>query len=296
MRFSNKLTLFLLLLLPAQEWAQSVVELTVDGGYSTTMYNVPDGKRIGGIGYGVDVGYAYFFHPNVGLGLGAGFRHYAGGAQISGLLTYPKVVDTDFEPYDHFTFYDKWKEQQSLYYLEFPISLQFRVPLNKVDLWMAAGVNYSLALKGKTAAQGNLTHRGYYAKWDLTMDIPEHGFYSTSDFRPSSSINVHDVVALFARVDVGIPLAKRWQFLVGVNIHYALMSAFSTNGEAPLGYRNDCPNWSQAHYFMPDYVPLLNTAQVAGRACPLSLGLELGVRYVFRVHQRRAYPWRCLAY
>lgn len=286
------------MLQPACLQAGSTIEFSIDGGYSTILYKVLDGKHVGGLGYGANIGYAYFFHQNVGLGIGLGFRHYAGGAQINGILHYPNVIDTDKEPYEHLTYYSKWCERQNIYYFEIPLSLQFYIPLNHIHLWMAVGANYSLALLGKTSAHGNITHRGYYEKWDLTLDIPAHGFYETSDFKPHNKINLQPTVALFARMDIGIPLTYHWDLLVGVNVHYALLNVFNMEDKLPLGFRNDKEGWQNVHYFMNDYSSLLKTPIVSGKALPLSVNLEIGVKYRFNtkhhlLHHRK-YPCRCV--
>lgn len=286
--------ILLLLLLPAMMRAGSVIELSIDGGYSTTLYKVDNGKKVGGIGYGADLGYAYFFHKNVGIGLGVGFRHFAGGAKIDGELTYPKVIDTDKEPYDHHTYYNNWREKQDLYYVEIPVSLQFYIPANKVHVWLALGAKYNVAVSGRTAAGGDLTHRGYYEKWDLMLDIADHGFYETSDFKPSQSLKPKNTVSLFTRIDLGIPLTQQLDFIIGFNANYCLMPAFALDGRESLGFRNDVPEWSQAHYFMSDYSSLLNTNIISGKANPLSVGLEIGLKYTFRSHKHKRYECRCV--
>lgn len=289
----RSLPICIFLLLPVLLHGQSMLEITVDAGYSATLYKVADGKRLGGVGYGADLGYSYFFHKNVGIGVGVGFRHYAGGAQLNTLLDYPDVIDTDKEPYEHWTYLHNWREKQDLYYVEIPLSLQFRVPLHKINLWFALGAKYNIAVAGHTAAQGDITHRGYYEKWDLTMDIPAHGFYETSDFRPSMSLRPKNTVALFARMDVGIPLTEHWQILIGVNAHYCLMPAYVLDGKDDLGFRNDKAGWADAHYFMTDYSSLLHTPVLSGKANPLSVGLEVGVRYIFNKREK-SYPCHCV--
>jgi len=287
----------ILLLLPALVQARSVLDFTLDAGYSSTQYTLSEGKLRGGIGYGADLGYAWFFHENVGLGLGCGFRHYAGGATISGTLRYPDVIDTDKEPYEHFTTYNNWRETQDLYYVEFPLSLQFFVPLRGINLWMALGANYSLSVGGRTAARGDLTHKGWYDKWHLWVDVPDFGFYETSDFKPSTTLKPLNTVAVFARFDIGIPISRNLDFILGVNAHYAVLSAYNMNGSTPLGFRNDKAGWQDAHYFMSDYSTLLNTPIVSGKAFPWSVDFEIGIKYSFsRQHassHRKQYPCRC---
>jgi len=264
----------------------------MDAGYSVTQYNLSEGRLTGGAGYGADLGYAWFFHENVGLGLGCGFRHYAGGATISGTLRYPNVIDTDKEPYEHFTTYNNWRETQDLYYVEFPLSLQFYVPLNRINLWMAVGANYSLSVAGRTAAQGDIAHLGWYDKWHLWVDVPDFGFYETSDFRPSQSLKPLSTVALFARFDLGIPLTRNLDLVLGLNAHYMVLSAYNLGGTTPLGFRNDKEGWRDAHYFMEDYSSLLNTTVVSGKAFPWSVDFEIGIKYSFSRHKQ--YPCHCV--
>lgn len=284
--------ILLLILLPALVQARSVLELTLDAGYSATQYKLSEGRLMGGVGYGADLGYAWFFHHNVGLGLGCGFRHYAGGAQINGTLVYPDVIDTDRESYTHYTSYANWQEKQDLYYIEFPLSLQFYVPLDAVHLWMALGANYSLSIAGRTSAQGDISHKGYYDKWHLWVSEPDFGFYSTSDFRPTTALKPQSTVAVFARFDIGIPINYNLDFIMGINAHYTVLSAYDLTGTTPLGFRNDKEGWQDAHYFMSNYSSLLTTPVVSGKAFPWSVDFEIGFRY--RFSYQKTYPCHCI--
>ena len=293
--------LSVLLLFPLWMQAQSVVELTVDGGFSTFLYQTADAKRLPAFGYGAHIGYAYFFHPNVGIGTGVGFRQTAGGVHYEGEQVWQGVMDTDHEPYDHHLAIRHWHERYTAYYVEFPLALYFRVPLRHVQLRLEIGAKYGLGIHGNAKASGSLTHTGYYEKWHLWLDVDEYGFYQEDDYKPAQTLPVRNMISAFVRAGVAVPLSRVCCLLAGVHAQYGFNTAFETGGESPLGFRDDRPEGAYSHPFMTSYTSLLNTSLVSGKASPLNVGIELGVRFElspnrYTYRHRRKYPCRCLLY
>ena len=100
---------------------------------------------------------------------------------------------------------------------------------------------------------------------------------------------------------VAVPLSRVCCLLAGVHAQYGFNTAFETGGESPLGFRDDRPEGASFHPFMTSYTSLLNTSLVSGKASPLNVGIELGVRFElspnrYTYRHRRKYPCRCLLY
>ena len=83
------LFLFVGLSLPIAAQMHSAVEISVGGGWSTLGYKVqPKQEDVqaankGSWGAQAHFGYALFFTPKVGLGIGANFSHYGASADLS---------------------------------------------------------------------------------------------------------------------------------------------------------------------------------------------------------------------
>lgn len=274
---------------------QHVIEIIGDAGYTATANQIAHSRTFGGLGYGGSLGYAYFFHPNIGFGVGVGCRHYGMGAQVDYTYQWKDVFDTDTpaEQYTHMVKLNQWKEQVDVYYLEVPVSVQFRFLIaSRTQLLLCIGASYAMPLYSKTKNSGQLTHMGDYPQWGLMLDIPEHGFYTNTDFHPSTSLKMRHTVAPFARIDFAINLTEGLQFLAGARLGLAALPILN-GGTNDLGFRNDIPNGAEFHSFMNDYTSLYNTSENPYATYPFHVSLEIGLRYHFKPYETK-YPCHCL--
>jgi len=102
-------------------------------------------------------------------------------------------------------------EQNAMSYIDFPISVFYRIPLNdKIDLDTRLGVKMDLLLKSSyQLRESDLYTRLYFEEWDLELfKIPAHGLYdSRTDWHPSGEINLAKVFSLFSEVGLDFSLA-----------------------------------------------------------------------------------------
>ena len=121
------------------------IQAHVGLGYGSVGYKLSgDGNRAtGSFSALLQLQYAYFFHPNWGVGAGLWFTNYTTNARIAGTYQWLGQTDTDYETnYDHTSKVNKWKERETLHNLAIPISIQFQM---KKDEWKA-GIFAALGL------------------------------------------------------------------------------------------------------------------------------------------------------
>lgn len=288
--------IFLLSALSSVAFAQSTFEIAIDGGWSMWGYTVNSpAKHTTSFSYGAHVGYAYFFTPHFGLGIGADFRRHGDALTLTTIQSWEDVTDTDGEHYNHHLAINKWRERQRAFYVSIPISIQFRIPTRSVDIYLMAGASYDIALNGHTSAQGTLTHTGDYPQWNMHVDDDVHayGFYSTDDYKPSGKLSMKNTASAFIRADINIPINNRWYFFTGLIARYTFLPAYTQPEQVVSGFRDDSPVGPEAHPFMPTYEPMINTELVSGSFHPVTVGVEIGIRYVFPKRKNK-YPCKCI--
>lgn len=314
--------------LPLMGWAQSPFsgkgvsfEAGFGFGYSSLGYKVAptpelSPKVMGDGGYAAHIGVDFFFTRIFGLGIGADFSRYGGGIGLSNsVLHYPQITDTDGERYEHILNIYEWKERQKQLYVAPQVLFMWAVPFQKVSLDIEIGVEYAFCVGADYRAKGDLEHTGFYDKWGLTLhDVNSHGFYRTTDFKPSARLDgmtQRQQLSLVGRLGVLIPVASHWDLRLSVLAKYAVTGAPKAfqmlNGENYLGptdsqkageavgfYENNPPLQTgdlDPHYFMPAYQSLTTTELVKGHYAPLLVGLEIGIRYTLPF--RKTEPCRC---
>jgi len=292
---SKLLYLLFLLLFSHLTMAESTWEMSIHGGWSSWGYQVSESaKHTTSYSYGVQLGYAYFFTKHLGLGLGVDCHRTGDALTLSTTQSWIGVSDTDGETYNHQLTINRWKDQQQAYYLSLPLSVQLRFPTRVADIYIMAGASYDIALMGNTSATGSLTHTGDYPQWNMHVDddVDAYGFYTTDSYKPTDKLKMNNTLSAFMRANVAFPINKRWYVFVGAIARYSLLTAYSKSDNLSYGFRDDSPIGAQTHPFMNAYVPLINTTLVSGTIHPLTIGLEVGVRYIFP--HKNKYPCKCI--
>lgn len=269
-------------------------ELGVGGGYSVLGYQAASDQSTvtGGFSPTAHVGYALYFCPWVGIGVGVDWTLYSGAVRTSGEQIWDGVTDTDGEKYQHHLLVDKWQEKHSLHYLEVPLSLRFRVPGKSVRWIGEVGAKWGYPIGGNYRGGGSLTHYGYYQPWDLTLrDQADHGFYTETDYHPTDKVEgLRPKWSAFAKTGVAVPLAAMFELAVQVYGQYNFTTLLETGGEAQTGFRDDRVGMAEAHYFMQSYGPMLQSPYVKGAVRPWTAGVEISLRYTIPHPSRNCYP------
>ena len=102
------------------------IQAHVGLGYGSLGYKLegPDNRVHGSFSALLQLQYAYFFHPNWGVGAGLWFTNYVSYAHIGGRYHWQDQTDTDYEQhYDHTSAVDTWREREAIYNIGIPISM-----------------------------------------------------------------------------------------------------------------------------------------------------------------------------
>jgi len=224
---------------------------------------IEDGTwQVAGGAYGAHIGYAYYFIPHFGIGIGADIHRYGGGIRRTYSETQYGVYDTDGEICDITTTYTNWTDRQALYYIELPLSINIRIPVEPIEILINIGAKYNLSIGGRQWAEGQVSYVGYYDKWHLTLEnIAPHDFYTTRDGEEATALRAGHSAALFGRIDVAIPIDKHWSVIAGVYGQYMLQNI--------AGSEASKESWKVLE-------------RTDGTAHPMAAGVELGVRYMIK--------------
>ena len=94
----------------------------------------------------VQLQYAYFFHKNVGIGIGAWLANYTSDGYLQGDFVFPNQWDSDIkngtsEQYTHHADIHNWHERQTIHTVGVPLSLQFQAwgKRNKAGFFTSLG-------------------------------------------------------------------------------------------------------------------------------------------------------------
>lgn len=266
-------------------------------GYSSLGYGTEVGipllaRAESNYSLGAHLGMSVFFGEYVGLSLGGDITRYGGGLGLNGDLRWDGVVDTDGEDYCHVLTINSWRERQFATYVAPQLMLLGQIPAGAVRVSLGVGAEYGFLVGASYKASGLLTHTGYYAPWDLTLkDMPAHGFFTSDALRPSGrleplshagQLSRGQQLALVAKTGVLIPVAEHWDITLHAVAKYTILTGSGVGGEQSIGFQED----PDAHYFIPQYAPLIRTYVACGTMKPWTVGLEVGARYTLSAYKR----------
>lgn len=282
----RKFIIYILVIFTVPVFAQKgiVIEANSGIGYSNIDYLTSiNYNHKGGMQTTYNFGFSYNMTDHFGLGIGISYSSYCASININDYLTWDNIVDSEGEIYQHILNLKGWNESQKLSYFEIPLSLQFNLPIFKKNyLFFNLGVGYGIILNASYEASGILEHLGYYDRWGLTLEnLSSHGFYRTSNFKPSGSFGSKNM--FFTCLDIGIifPISTQWEWYSSTYLRYNLSNNLIEDRNDELGFRDDAINMNKKHYFMTNYGGIINTSYIDSKnAGVYSYGIKLGLRYL----------------
>ena len=235
----------------------------------------------------VQLQYAYFFHPSVGIGIGAWLANYTSHGTLSGEFVYPRtatMLDSDNEPYEHHAAIGAWDERQTVHTVGVPVSLQFQAWGKKRG---AAGFFFDLGAapvytvkSNYHVLSGNIEHYGRYEQWAMTgkpapelHDVKE--FHSITYNGQQAALDVKRFSAT-AFVDLGllIRMSQHTDLLLGIYAHYTFLDIQNAS-LTDIGWKtDDFPNLD-----MQPYNGILATNCIKGQLHPAEAGVKLGLHW-----------------
>ena len=263
------------------------IEAHIGLGYGTLGYGLDGAENSvsGSFSALLQLQYAYFFHPNWGVGAGLWFTNYTSMAHIGGAYTWLDQTDTDTEQhYDHTAKVNRWRERQTIHNIAIPISLQFQYKKEdwKAHIFASLGIAPAFSVfKKYKVLEGAIMHSGYYPAWGLTLDhMHEFGeiHYESNPCAlgvkhepKQGTLSVRPQVVVFADLGALIPLTRQIELFLG---GYFNISVNDANGSAnhPIGWKDD------TFTFMDEYEGAYAT-DLASASHPWQAGIKVGIHW-----------------
>lgn len=251
-------------------------------GYGGIDYRLTDGKNIGFVSGLGQIGYAYFFTPEWGIGAGVDFANYASTGTSNRLLEWQGVTDSDGERYTHRAQLNDWKERQKLLAVGIPITAQYqhwwktngKNGDDKIGLFADLGVRVAFPFASTYAVKsGAVNHTGWYEPWQLELDHM-HDFDEQQSAKQSGKFSTNLTVAALCDVGVLFPIKKHLDLMLGLYFSYSLNSCHEASSE-PLGFYDAAEN---RYDFMNAYAGLPNSTQIDGMR-PYAVGVKVGLHW-----------------
>ncbi len=282
---------------PAPTSKGHYIQVFLGAGYSQVGYKSEGVKDRGGIGGLAQFQYAYYFHENWGLTIGAGFDLYTDNGLVNHTYEFERTGagagDTDNgEAYIHCTEARNWKEKQLMGMVNVPVGIQCQYPLNENNLRLYAGLGVKVGIplmKSYSLKSGEIQHTGRYDTWNLVLDEhignlgDDRDFYTESAeaFGAGQKKNMKvKTIAVSAMADLGvaIPVSEQVDIMVGAYADYCVNNIQDAEVQSMGWHQPSFPAGQEyrEHAFMNDYNGLSATSATLR---PWQVGIKVGVQW-----------------
>ncbi|MBQ7531514.1 MAG: OmpA family protein [Paludibacteraceae bacterium] len=286
------------------------VQAYIGGGYGSIGFRLAEGHggKVSGFATGrVQAQYAYFFHPNWGIGAGLWFENLSSTASLANGMDYTDFVfldriDTNGEPhYNHTARVYGWKERATLYNLAIPVSLQTQWwnEAGELGIFGAIGVAPAFAVvQNYRLIEGDVEHYGVYPNWGLTLDgMADHEYARNTDnpdlytAKPTAKgkMEVSPMATVFAEVGALVNLTRQLDMMIGLYGHFTpnnVVTETLVSQYLPADAGEDAPpfGWGPEQRvgpttFMDEYKGLYATSLREGKTYPWAVGLKIGLHW-----------------
>lgn len=286
------------------------VQAYIGGGYGSIGFTLDPGhggQVTGAASARAQLQYAWFFHPNWGIGAGVWMENISSVASLSNGMkytdfTYLSRVDTDGEPgYNHTARVHAWREKETLYNVAIPISIQTQWwnEQGKAGIFGALGVAPTFAvMQNYRLVEGVVEHFGEYPKWGLTLnDMTDHEYAKNDDDptlytrqdKAKGKMNVTPMATVFAEVGALINLSRQIDLMIGLYGHYTpnnIVKETIISQYLPSDAGADAPpfGWADGQRvgpstFMDEYNGLYATSLRGEHTNPWAVGLKVGIHW-----------------
>ncbi len=244
------------------------------GGYGSLGYQLQNGGLVSGSLLGlIELNYAYFFHPNVGVGIGLRFGNTTSIARLMGQREWDGVTDTDGETYNHTTYIKSWRERQTIHTLDIPVSLQTQFyfnPEEEAGMYINVGASLRLPVYNRyNTILGYVEDKGFYPATNLTLSqLHEFG---ERNLAGKGKLDIKPLAAgVFADLGFLFRVAEHTDLALGAYFQFT-PTDINTEQREYLGFANS------TFTFMNPYKGVLPTTE-ASVAHPWEAAIKLGVR------------------
>lgn len=287
--------------------------LTVSGNIGSSSLNYKlnslgeKGSRKGGVGYGVEIKYSYFFQTHWGITTGAGISYYGTTGKLKGSLSQEsfyqigRMTDNDWQPapkdFELRARVTNLEEKQNTYLVEIPLMLSYQAYFREQGscwgIYGGLGAKLQLPLSSKFSIKnGNKSELNVSGQYDgIPVDmgspgyppVPQHGYGTITD--PNHTLGWDDKskmkmgVAATAELGILFSLSQTTDLQVGGYIDYGLTD-MKKNGKqglfaVPSIYHPSADNQIGTGI---GYNGMLNS-NVTGKIRPISFGAKIALKF-----------------
>ena len=225
--------------LSAQDTAKHYLIFDLGGGLHNIAFSTDGyGTKKMGMGYGAQVGYRYFFNPNWGVGIGAGYNTFSALANLNYNADEQEGIDdkilTEHKERNFHTEYRDIEEKVTISAIDIPIGVYYKTQLN--PKWVlgagATAIVSPIAAKKYKNNSGDIRVVATYPYYDdkaIVQDVPTHhlsnysGFDGTPDFKSISFGVGGEVRAYYAinkKIDISMGVSGAYRFSDIKNANY----------------------------------------------------------------------------
>jgi len=182
-----------------------------------------------------EIGYTYFFHRNVGIGLGVGINYAARTAKVNEDITLFDMYDPIYFKEDLYDFTynaQDLKQRTGIWAVEVPLTIQFEKKFNKNGIYAGVGVKGYFPISAKAGFTGGVVDitniydhqlKQNYSGLTYHMDkIEIEGRSVKTKMRPSI-----DILADFGGI---IGISRSSDFYLGVYASYGFLNILPKEG------------------------------------------------------------------
>jgi hypothetical protein len=236
----NRQITLVLILLVGSSWLycqQSGSFVTLDGGAGINNLNfkIAGGETSTNMGTTFNLGYNYFFTPQLGFHTGLGIKSFNNTCRLNHIDSLPSV-DIEGKTFLLRTQYTNWTENQTVTMLDVPIAMLFRLGLGpKAGFRASLGVRVLTPISASyQTTAGSITTVGYYGIYNVPLhDIPSHGFLTIKDPQKGDISNISTAISGFAEAGFTVKLMDKVELYLGGYFDYGLLNAIQP-GNKPL--------------------------------------------------------------
>lgn len=228
------------------------------------------------------VGINYYFVPWMGIGTGAQFSTYQNRTAITG----PWTIDGSDAAGDNYTLtaqpYNLY-ERQSIYMLEVPVALKFRVRPGVAGFTATAGAKLGIPMSCQYQLMqgGEIRNSVHYPFYNLTMsDVPgviENVYpVKTTVKMPAGTLRQFNFAA-YAEIGMLIRVHQRVELAITAYANYYFLDMLSAPNTTALGFDDGGSIGKYPLPYTTAYAGVLRTTEVASLH-PWSAGLKIGIQ------------------
>ena len=216
----------------------------------------------------------YFFSDYFGISSGLGYVSYKTKLNLDTLQQNFDAIDSENETYNMRITGSRIQEIQTVNFLSIPFCVHFRLPFNQTfGLFLKAGINLSLPISNKYNSNGTYTYKGYYPKYNVTLEnLPKYGFANDTTTSSKGALDIKKLhFNTLLSVGFEVNITNSMQIGIAANFNNSLLKE---------SYSSSVINVSPDKFLLtPDIKHINSFMQGSNKATAQSVGLEITLRF-----------------